>query len=148
MNGMSIIVKTIARLLAGFVFLFGVYLVLFGHLSPGGGFAGGVVIAASFVLLLLACGKELTVDIFDYEQASMMESLGALLFLGAGLSGALNSWFFTNLRAGTMWSGGTPGQLLSGGMIPFCNIAIGMKVGAALFAIILVLTAFKSPKKE
>jgi len=147
-KGMSVIVKTIARLVAGFAFLFGVYLILYGHLSPGGGFAGGVVVAGSFVLLLLAVGKDLTFEVFDYEQASIMESLGALLFLGAGLSGVFGSYFFANLKVGSVWPAGEPGQLLSSGLIPFCNIAIGMKVGAALFAVILILAAFKAPKKE
>ncbi|MDI6606195.1 MAG: MnhB domain-containing protein, partial [Candidatus Omnitrophota bacterium] len=55
-SGMSLIVKTITRLTVGLILLFGIYIVLHGHLSPGGGFAGGVIIALSFVHLMLAFG--------------------------------------------------------------------------------------------
>ena len=52
-EGMGIIVKTVARWLKGFILLYGIYLVLYGHLTPGGGFAGGVVIACAFILLTM-----------------------------------------------------------------------------------------------
>ena len=55
---MSLIVKTITRLTVGLIFLFGVYIVLHGHVTPGGGFAGGVIIALSFIHLMLAFGKD------------------------------------------------------------------------------------------
>ncbi len=53
-EGMSLIVKTVNRWLKGFILLFGIYLVLYGHLTPGGGFPGGVVIACAFMLITLA----------------------------------------------------------------------------------------------
>jgi len=42
-KGMSLIVKTITRLTVGLILLYGIYIVLHGHVSPGGGFAGGVI---------------------------------------------------------------------------------------------------------
>ena len=57
--GMSIIVKTVTRLTAWLIMLYGINLVLHGHVSPGGGFAGGVIIALSFIHLMLAYGKEM-----------------------------------------------------------------------------------------
>ena len=56
--GMSLIVKVITRLTVGLILLYGIYIVLHGHISPGGGFAGGVIIALSFVNLMLAYGKD------------------------------------------------------------------------------------------
>lgn len=55
---MTLIVKTVTRLTLGFIFLYGVYVTLNGHASPGGGFAGGVIVALSFVHIMLAFGKE------------------------------------------------------------------------------------------
>ena len=55
-EGMSLIVKNTARLVAGFIAVFGIYIALTGHLSPGGGFAGGVILAAAAVLVILAFG--------------------------------------------------------------------------------------------
>lgn len=57
-KGMSLIVKVITRLTVGLILLFGIYIVLHGHVSPGGGFAGGVIIALSFIHLMLAYGKD------------------------------------------------------------------------------------------
>jgi multisubunit Na+/H+ antiporter MnhB subunit len=52
MKGMTVIVKTISSWVKVLIFLFGIYIILFGHLTPGGGFAGGVILASSYVLLL------------------------------------------------------------------------------------------------
>ena len=52
MKGMTVIVKTIASWVKVLIFLFGIYIIIFGHLTPGGGFAGGVILASSYVLLM------------------------------------------------------------------------------------------------
>ncbi len=80
-KGMSLIVKTITRLTVGLILLYGIYIVLHGHVSPGGGFAGGVIIALSFIHLMLAYGKEETFKRLSKQAASVFESLGAILFL-------------------------------------------------------------------
>ena len=51
MKGMSLIVKNITNVAIGFIFIYGIYIVLHGHLTPGGGFAGGVIIAGIIVTL-------------------------------------------------------------------------------------------------
>ena len=58
MKGMTVIVKTISSWVKIFIFLFGIYIIINGHLTPGGGFAGGVILASSYVFLMLAVGKE------------------------------------------------------------------------------------------
>jgi len=57
MSGMTVIVKTVSSWVKVLIFLFGIYIILFGHLTPGGGFAGGVILASSYVLLMLAFDK-------------------------------------------------------------------------------------------
>ena len=54
--GMSMIVRTVTRWLKGPILLFGIYIVLYGHITPGGGFGGGVIIACAFILVMLALG--------------------------------------------------------------------------------------------
>ena len=58
MKGMSIIIKTISSWIKILIFLFGIYIIIFGHLTPGGGFAGGVILASSYVLIMLAYGRD------------------------------------------------------------------------------------------
>lgn len=142
-QGMSIIVKTITRLTVGLIMVFGVYILLHGHITPGGGFAGGVIFALSFVHLTLAFGKERALKTFPKEVAAFCESLGALMFLSIALLGFTGGIFFLNFLGK-----GTPFTLFSAGIIPLCNIAISLKVGAGLFAIFLALILIRIDKGD
>lgn len=75
------IVKTVTRLTLGFILLYGVYLTLNGHVSPGGGFAGGVIVALSFVHIMLAFGKEVALKRLHSQMLRLVISVSALVFL-------------------------------------------------------------------
>jgi multisubunit Na+/H+ antiporter MnhB subunit len=143
--GMSLIVRTTARLIFGLILLYGIHILIHGHLSPGGGFAGGVIMALSFVLLMLAYGKELALRILPKGVTSFFENMGIVMFLAIALLGFVGGYFFLNFI-----SKGEPFKLFSAGIIPLCNIAISLKVGAGLFAIFLalILLRFDSETKE
>lgn len=137
-KGMTLIVKTITRLTVGLILLFGIYIVLHGHLSPGGGFAGGVIIALSFIHLMLAFGKEVALRKMPQSATSFFESIGAIMFLTIALLGFVGGYFFLNFV-----NKGESFQLFSAGIIPLCNIAICLKVGAGLFAIFVTLVILR-----
>lgn len=137
-KGMSLIVKTITRLTIGLILLYGIYIVLHGHVSPGGGFAGGVIIALSFIHLMLAYGKEAAFKKLSKPVAAFFESTGAILFLTIAFLGFTGGYFFLNFLAK-----GQPFRLFSAGIIPLCNIAISFKVGAGIFAIFVALVLLK-----
>ena len=82
-EGMSVVVQTVARWLKGFILLYGISIVLYGHITPGGGFAGGVVIASAFILLMLAQGERRGLSFFSKGTASTLDSVGVLAFLAA-----------------------------------------------------------------
>jgi multisubunit Na+/H+ antiporter MnhB subunit len=131
MKGMTTIVKTITRLVAGLILLYGIYILAHGHLTPGGGFPGGVVIAGSFILFLLAFGKDIGYRRLRKNAMAFFEPFGGFIFLVVALLGAVvGGLFFVNFI-----SKGVPLRLFSAGIIPICNIAIALKVGSALFAI-------------
>jgi multisubunit Na+/H+ antiporter MnhB subunit len=142
-KGMSLIVKTVTRLTVGLVVIFGIYIVLHGHLSPGGGFAGGVIIALAFVHLMIAFGKDVAVSKISKNLASNLESIGALMFLTIAVLGFFGGSFFFNII-----NKGIPFKLFSAGTIPLSNIAISLKVGVGLFAIFLALVILERSKKE
>ena len=142
-QGMSLIVKTITRLTVGLILLYGIYIVLHGHISPGGGFAGGVIIALSFVHLMLAYGKDVALRKLSKAATSFFEGAGALLFLGLALLGFAGGAFFLNVLGK-----GEPFHLFSAGTIPLANIAISLKVGAGLFAIFVALVLLKIEPEE
>jgi len=139
MRGMSLIVKTVTRLITSLILLFGIYVVLHGHLTPGGGFGGGAIISGSLVLLFLAYGSEEAKNEMKKWYASLGESLGIFIFWFFSMLGIfLGDYFFLNI-----FEKGKPFHLFSAGIIPFCNIAIGIEVGVVLFAIFIILAVLK-----
>ncbi len=146
MTGMTSIVKRITQLMAPSIFLLGVYVVLHGHLTPGGGFAGGVLMAGSFTLLVLAFGSENVQSQIRFWNATAVESVGLMVFWFLAVLGLLEgSYLFLNVI--TKANPGIPYHLFSAGIIPLCNVAIGMEVAAGLFAIFICLAVFKTGEK-
>jgi|LSQX01.2.fsa_nt_gb multicomponent Na+:H+ antiporter subunit B len=142
-KGMSEIVKGISKIVFPFIMLFGIALVLYGHINPGGGFSGGVVLAGGFVLLLLAFGKDYVFKVFPPKIARFFDSLGALGFLCIAVLGFTGGHFFYNfLNKGRLF------HLWSGGTMVFANIAIGIKICSALFVGISVLSMARLEKKD
>lgn len=143
MQGMTVIVKTISRIMVGFIFVYGIYIILHGHLTPGGGFAGGCIIAGAFVLLYLAYGRDEAKEKLQSSLTSIFESIGGFLFWLIALVGIIWGYFFFNFI-----NRGEPLSILSGGIIPLANIAIGIKVASALFGIFIALASVKYILKE
>jgi multisubunit Na+/H+ antiporter MnhB subunit len=144
MKGMTVIVKTIASWVKVLIFLFGIYIIIFGHLTPGGGFAGGVILASSYVLLMLAFGREFAEENLSLPWASKLDCVGALLFVAIALVGLLygTADFFWNYLH-QHYQYGEPLRLVSAGTIMYSNIAIGLKVGASLFMVIFAMSIFR-----
>jgi multisubunit Na+/H+ antiporter MnhB subunit len=142
MKGMTVIVKTIASWVKILIFVFGINIVLFGHLTPGGGFAGGVILASSYVLLMLAFGRGFVEENLPSALASKLDCLGAFIFaMIATLGLVLGGSFFINFLY-QKYLPGEPLHLISAGTILLSNIAIGLKVGASLFLVIFALSVF------
>jgi multisubunit Na+/H+ antiporter MnhB subunit len=138
MKGLSLIVKTITDFVVAFIVIFGAYIVLFGHLTPGGGFAGGVIIASAFILLMLAHGSEVAFSRLGERTAHILDSAGALAFLIIGWVGVVGGFFFMNV-----FNKGQQFRLLSAGIILPSNIAIAFKVGSSLFLVFAALAVFR-----
>ncbi|MCK4548575.1 MAG: hypothetical protein KAU49_00325 [Candidatus Krumholzibacteria bacterium] len=136
-KGMTTIVKTIVRFVMGIIVIFGAYVVLYGHVTPGGGFAGGVILASAYILLTLAFGKEMGLRKMSNRWASLLDNSGALAFVIVGLLGFGGGYFFYNFLGR-----GEPFHLFSAGSILLSNIAIGVKVTASVFAIFMTLSIF------
>jgi len=144
MKGMTEIVKTISRLLAGLIFFYGVYIVVFGHLTPGGGFAGGVIISVAFILLIVANGIDDKKISRGKDKAGFIESSGILLFWAISIVGlCMGTYFFLNFLGK-----GKPLNIFSAGIIPLCNIAIGAEVSAALCCVLIAFILVKKGDKK
>ncbi len=136
--GLSLLVRRAVAYLAALFLMFPIYIIFHGHLSPGGGFQGGVSLAVLLILLAVVFGTLRASHAVGLERLHDTESLSAAAFLLVGLIGVVRGLpYLANAAAG--FSRGEPGSLLSGGVIPLLNIIIGLKVAAGLGSIIFDL---------
>jgi multicomponent Na+:H+ antiporter subunit B len=124
----SLIVRRGSQFLFPLILLFGGYIFLHGHLTPGGGFQGGSVIASAFLLMFLGnAGYHLR-----QKPLAVTESLTGITFVIIGLIGlAIGGYFLNNFLPK-----GSEFTLFSAGVIPILYAAIGLKVGAELTGIV------------
>ncbi|HOD83573.1 MAG: Na(+)/H(+) antiporter subunit B [Planctomycetes bacterium ADurb.Bin126] len=145
-HGMTLIVKNTTRLVSGFIAVFGVYVALTGHLSPGGGFAGGVILASAGILVVLAFGREFSQRLVTETQYHLYDSSAMAAMIILALLGYLAGGFFVNFMNATSPQsvGESVGRLNSGGTIPLFNLAILVKVAGGLAGVFLALAAFRA----
>ncbi len=124
----SLILRTGCKLLFPVILLFGIYVFTHGHLTPGGGFQGGAIIASAFLLIYLG-GREMK---FNKTAAKVTESFSGLIFVIMGLLGLTSGGYFLL----NFLPKGTANTLFSAGIIPIIYIVIGLKVGSELAGII------------
>ena len=124
----DIVIRTVCRRLAPFVQLFGLYVIMHGHSSPGGGFQGGVIIASSFILLALADGVEEVQRRLSLGALTTFASAGVLLYSGVGVVCLV-------LGANYLDYGVLPvANARSTGML-FIEVGVGLTVAAAIVSI-------------
>jgi multicomponent Na+:H+ antiporter subunit B len=97
--GESLIIQTAVRLLVPFIQLFGLYVIVHGHYSPGGGFQGGVILGASFVMLALAYDLQFSLNHMTEKVNIILGNMGALIFIGTGFLCALFGGLFLDYSA-------------------------------------------------
>ena len=123
----NLILKEGSKIVLPFILLTGAYIFIHGHLTPGGGFPGGSVIASGFLLMMVAYPKYFLKE----SRVSITESVAGMIFVLIGMLGLVfASYFLENFL-----SLGDVGRLFSAGIIPIIYIAIGFKVGAELSGI-------------
>ena len=125
----SLVLYTGCRFLFPLILLFGAYIFIHGHLTPGGGFQGGAIVASAFVLVYLGCRRRRISE----TGSKTIESLGGLVFIGVGLVGlAVGGHYFLS----NYLPKGELNALFSAGVIPIIYIAIRFKVGSELAGVI------------
>jgi multicomponent Na+:H+ antiporter subunit B len=97
--GESLIIQTAVRIMVPFIQLFGLYVIVHGHYSPGGGFQGGVILGASFVALALAFDQKFSMLLMSEKVNGVLGNLGALIFIGTAVLCALFGGLFLDYSA-------------------------------------------------
>ncbi len=124
------ILQVITNILVPCIFLFGFYIILNGHLSPGGGFSGGATIGAGLILYVTTFGFHKTQRFFS-EKTYEVVKVGSLCLYCVTMS----YYFYTGANAlKNIIPLGTPGNILSSGMILPINIFVGLEVACTMYA--------------
>ena len=109
----------------------GIYIILHGHLTPGGGFQGGVILAVAFFIPVLARpGPSL-----NHTALSIVEGLAGAAFIAIGLLALSGDGEFLQ----PMLSKGVVGDLISAGTLPLLYLAVGLKVGSELAGLLVTI---------
>jgi multicomponent Na+:H+ antiporter subunit B len=140
MKGMTLIVKKTTQLIAGMIFMYGLYVIVHGHLTPGGGFAGGVILSGSFILVTLTYGGDFLKLLKEESGTTIVESFATILVIMVAVSGFI---FGTKIFFNNFLPKGIVGHLVSAGVLPLYNIFVGTEVAASIFIIFLSLIIFK-----
>ncbi|MGM0510238.1 MAG: MnhB domain-containing protein [Thermoplasmatota archaeon] len=138
---MSRVVRTVADVMVVPIVIYGIYLILHGHLTPGGGFQGGAVVASSVALLIVAYG------VMDRHKGTLsaMESTGLTMFILIAFMGLGSTMFYNflagegGLFGGSVSDGINAGYINTGGTVTLMNLMVGIEVIAALSLILYTM---------
>jgi len=124
------ILQKVAFILVPIIFMFGFYIILNGHLSPGGGFSGGAMLGAGMILYVSAFGFRKMQRFFDEEIFKIVKVSSLVLYA------AIISYYFYMGANGfdSHIPIGTPGNILSAGLLLPINILVGMEVACTMYA--------------
>ena len=119
------------------------YIILHGHLSPGGGFQGGVLMAGVVILIYLGHGFEATVDALSYHTLHRGEGVASVVYVALALMGvAAGAQFCQNI----LYTHGSIGDLYSSGTIFWMNVTVGVKVITGIGSISLLMISLLAGK--
>ena len=141
----NIIVKCGADKFLPFAVTFGIYIIMFGTISPGGGFQGGVIVASAALLLYLGYGYNIAHKAISTEVLRVNEACGASLYVILGLLGIA---FGANFCRNVFFNNGNVGDLISAGTITFMGNAVGYKVLCGVGFLLLLMLALLAPDSD
>jgi multicomponent Na+:H+ antiporter subunit B len=144
---MSRIVRTAADIIYPFILIFGLYVVAHGHLTPGGGFQGGAIIATGGALVIAAYSYAEVREWLSGNVLMGQEVIGLVGFIGVALIAfAFGQVFFFNYlnASGSLFGIPVPyginaGELNTGGFVPLMNFSVGCEVWGGLTLVILYM---------
>jgi multicomponent Na+:H+ antiporter subunit B len=141
----DVIVKTLARVLMPFIVIYALYVVMHGHYSPGGGFQGGVILAASFVLLVISQGLERTKKRMSEKLAGVISSIGVLIYAGIGVLCLILGGNYLDYSKLSKILGGTQAEARSLGIL---GVEIGVALAVMAVMCIIFFTIFTDGESD
>jgi len=134
----GLVLRAGADLLFPLLVVVGLYVIVHGHLTPGGGFQGGVILAAAFFAAVLADPARA----LSHGPIVWLEGLAGTAFILIGIWALVEDGSFL----APMLPKGTMGEILSAGTLPLLSVAVGLKVGAELAGLMASLAETETPE--
>ncbi|MBQ5777341.1 MAG: MnhB domain-containing protein [Oscillospiraceae bacterium] len=141
----NVIVKCGADMFLPFAIVFGIYIILFGTVSPGGGFQGGVMVAAAAILLYLGYNYQTAKNAINTEVLRVGEALGATLYVVLAFCGIIAG---LNFCRNIFFDNGAVGDLISAGTITFMGYSVGFKVLTGVSFLLMLLMSLLAPEDD
>lgn len=140
----QIILRIMTKVMMPFILVFGFYVITHGELGPGGGFQGGVVIAAGFILFGLVYGAKELQQIFPRRVSDALVSIGVLLYAGVGVVSLLMGSNFLDYTPLKAWD---PGVAESWGMT-LVEYGVGITVAAVMLTIFNEISGMRGERAK
>jgi len=145
---MDPIIRKLTSIIIGPMLVFALFVVIYGHILPGEGFDGGILIASILILCMIVFGKEQTKKLLNLSVVLHISAAAALAMVAIGFIGLLgiregHKFFFDNFL-----NQGDPHNLLSGGIVPICNCLLGIIVGTGFYSLFGYLVVWESPSQR
>ena len=127
------ILQIVSVFILPYIQIFGLYLILYGHVSPGGGFAGGAILGVGFLLVGLAFGGVRAAKFLPHRISALLESGGGIWYLLVGFIPLFLGYnYLENFGSGSIWDQTT---VACGRMILLLSLGIGLKVASTMFTL-------------
>lgn len=136
----DLVVKTVARTFIPLIQLFGLYVLAHGHYSPGGGFQGGVIFAAAYILLAVSHDFRTTLKHMSERATHLLSAAGVLVFAGIGAVCMINGSNYLDYDGLAVILGMAPAAAHSLGIL-LVEAGVGLTVTAALIMIFKLLSS-------
>ena len=127
------IVRTVCKFVIPVILVFGIYILLNGHLSPGGGFSGGAILASGFIIFAMVWGDDTARRVLPARVIKVI----TLCALGFYCLSKAYSFFTGANHLHSVISPGVPGRIFSAGLILPLNVAVGMVVCCTMYSFYL-----------
>ena len=128
-----------------FALMYIFYIILHGHLSPGGGFQGGVLMVAIVVLIYLAYGLETTQSVLSFNLMHKTEGFASIMYIAFAMIGVA---YGANFCGNVIYNIGNIGDTFSTGTIFLMNLAVGVKVLTGVGVLALSMVGIAAATKE
>ncbi len=143
----DIIIKTLARILVPFIQIYALYVIMHGHHSPGGGFQGGVILAASLILLMITHGLKNTQKRISDKTVAVFSSLGVFIYAGIGVVCLILAGNFLDYSKLAILLRVDPAQARSLGILGI-EIGVGLAVMAVMFSVFFDISRGEVSEKD